>query len=116
MQVVNVAIFEAARAPKRSICDKILEKRVKPYKRQAFDQLVARDAASWTHHASAQHTVILDQVTSNVAESTMHMVGAEVSDIHCAICEPRCSNSDFFVAQSPIQKIVLVVARVYTSH
>jgi len=51
--MVNVAIFEAARAPKRSICDKILEKRVKPYKRQAFGQLVARDAASWTHHASA---------------------------------------------------------------
>lgn len=115
MQVVNVAIFEAARAPKRSICDKILEKRVKPYKRQAFDQLVARDAASWTHHASAQHTVILDQVTSNVAESTMHMVGAEVSDARCAICQSRCSNSDFFVAESPVQKSTRCCSCIYVS-
>ena len=37
-----------------------------------------RDLGTWTHHASAKDTLILDQVASNPAESTMHMVGARV--------------------------------------
>lgn len=78
-QTVNSAIFEAARAPTKSGFNAIMDKRVKPFKPAAFAQLIARNHATWTHYASAQDTVILDQVTSNPAESTMHMVGAAVS-------------------------------------
>ena len=80
-QTVNTAIFEAARAPKKSSFTSIMDKRVKPFKPVAYEQLMQREHATWTHYASAQDTAILDQVTSNAAESTMHMVGAWVVSV-----------------------------------
>ena len=77
-QSVNTAIFQAARPAKRSVFTSIMDNRAKPFKHLAYEQLMERDLGTWTHHASAQYTVILDQVTPNPAECTMHMVGARV--------------------------------------
>jgi hypothetical protein len=52
---------------------------VKPTKPLAFDSLVKRAPSQWTHWAQPPDTVIMDQVTSNGAESTMNMIGHEVS-------------------------------------
>lgn len=71
--------LDAARAPKGSGFHVIMDKRMKPFKPVAFAQLIDRDHATWTSYASAQDTVILEQVTSNPAESIMHMVRAAVS-------------------------------------
>ncbi|CAN0502858.1 unnamed protein product, partial [Laminaria digitata] len=51
---VNTAIFEAARAPKKSSFTSIMDKRVKPFKPVAYEQLMQREHATWTHYASAQ--------------------------------------------------------------
>ena len=89
---VNTAIFQAARAAKKSVFTSIMDNRVKPFKHLAYEQLMKRDLGTWTHHASAQDTVILDQVTSNPAESTMHMVGApceySVTVLRLLMCQP----------------------------
>lgn len=95
-QTVNTAIFQAARVAKKSGFTAIMDKQVKPFKPAAYEQLMDRDHATWTHYACAQDTVILDQVTSNHAESTMHMVGAAVSISH-----PErivCQVSELFAA------------------
>ena len=92
-QSVNTAIFQAARAAKKSVFTSIMDNRVKPLKHLAYEQLMKRDLGTWTHHASDQDTVILDQVTSNPAESTMHMVGARVSIVslfYVYSCANRC--------------------------
>jgi hypothetical protein len=54
---------------------------VKPTKPLAFDSLVKRAPSQWTHWAQPPDTVIMDQVTSNGAESTMNMIGHEVSTL-----------------------------------
>lgn len=77
-QVCNSQIFNAAKAPTRSAFDREMAT-VKERKPASFEAIMKIPLEKWTNHASSQDTVILDQVTSNLAEATMNMVGAQVS-------------------------------------
>lgn len=79
-QICNTHVFKAARAPTRFLFDAEMDD-VKVNKRASFDHLLKTNPSLWTHHASAQDTTVLDQVTSKLAKSTMNMVSASVSKI-----------------------------------
>lgn len=88
LQTVNGWLFHAARAPTKRQCENILTTKVQPAKPQAAESLLSRDPTKWTHYAQPEGAVIMDQVTSNGAESTMNMIGHEVRR-----CAGPCSLS-----------------------
>ena len=94
-QSINAAILQAVRTTKKSVFTPIIDNRVKPFKHLAYEQLMKRDLGTWTRHASAKDTLILDQVASNPSESTMPMVGARVRIVslyYVYSCANRCPN------------------------
>ena len=56
-------------------CENILKTKMKPLKPLAFECLMKRDPKQWAHWAQPLGAAIMDQVTSNGAESTMNMIG-----------------------------------------
>ena len=52
---------------------------VKRQRIDVYDHLLKTNVALWTHHASAQHTVVLDQVTTHLGEYAVHMDDGDVS-------------------------------------
>ena len=91
-QTVNGWLFQAARAPTQLQCENILLTQMKPFKPQAFESLVKRDPKQWAHWAQPLGTAIMDQVTSNGAESTMNMIGPAVRR-YAGLCSPPCFSS-----------------------
>ena len=77
-QTVNGWLFQAARAPTQLQCENILQTKMKPFKPLAFESLMKRDPKQWAHWAQPLGAAIMDQVTSNCAESTMNMIGHAV--------------------------------------
>ena len=78
VQEANGWLFHAARAPSTAQCDAILKQHVLPTKPKVYEEMVQRPRSQWAHSGGPADTVIADQVTSNVAESTMSQVGGEV--------------------------------------
>lgn len=77
-QIGKGIVFRAAIEPTEPSFEAAMQElqREKP---KVAEALRARPQSMWAHHAAAQNTVIMTQTTSNVAESTMHMVGPEVN-------------------------------------
>lgn len=51
---------------------------MKPTKPKVYEEMMKRPRGQWAHSGGPADTVIADQVTSNVAESTMSQVGEKV--------------------------------------
>ena len=71
------AIYNAAKAPTKELFNELL-KHFQAEKPKEYSTLMGIPIESWTHHATPGHHVVLDQVTSNLAESTMNMIGQKV--------------------------------------
>ena len=91
-QTVNGWLFQAARAPTQLQCENILQTKMKPFKPLAFESLMKRDPKQWAHWAQPLGAAIMDQVTSNGAESTMNMIGPAVRR-YAGLCSPPCFSS-----------------------
>lgn len=77
VQVHSDSVYLAAKAP----TEKLFEALLQPLKRdipKAYDQLMTIPRELWTHHKTNADHVVFDQVTSNLAESTINMIGKEV--------------------------------------
>lgn len=70
-------IFEAAKAPSISLFTELMAP-VMVAKPTSYEALMKIPTPHWTHHATCAGNVVLDQVTSHLAESTMNMVDSEV--------------------------------------
>ena len=70
------AIYNAAKAPTKELFNELL-KQFKEAKPKDYTTLM-ENPVEWTHHATPGHHVVLDQVTSNLAESTINMIGQKV--------------------------------------
>jgi len=77
-QDINGWLFHAARCPTKQGCLKILEQKMKPTKPAAFESLMKKPLRLWAHCGQPPNTVIMDQTTTNGAESTMNMIGKQV--------------------------------------
>lgn len=59
-----------------------------------YDILMRHPLEKWTHHATDSNLVVQDSVTSNNAESTIAMVGAEVG-VKMGCLDQSITCSDF---------------------
>lgn len=83
LQGVTLVIFDASKTPNKTTFDKIVEERIKPSMPHAYDHFMKLDRALWTHHASSQTTGVADQSTTNLVESNMQWLTADVSVRTC---------------------------------
>lgn len=65
--------------PSRALFDECLHDVEKKFPKN-YSFLMKHPLNTWTHHASPKDLVILDTTTSNNAESTINMVGAQVGN------------------------------------
>ncbi|CAN0350255.1 unnamed protein product [Pylaiella littoralis] len=76
---VTLALFEASKTPHSTTFNKIMEETVLSEMPHAYQHFMKLDKALWTHHASCQTTRVADQSTTNLAESNMQWLSADVS-------------------------------------
>ena len=74
----SALVYKAAKMPTRALFDECMEE-IKTHYPSNYEFLMSKEVKKWTHHASRKNLVVLDTVTSNNAESTIAMMGAEVN-------------------------------------